>query len=151
MKMKNACKRIVFAAALTFTLAVYLLYFFRSLIPSQEGSTLSISYLNGFLLFGALLGLTNVLTDRMKADGILKRLIHFFATAVNFFVSIMLATGYLASGNETNSPLTVPNRILYCLIAYVVVYLICVGLRALYRLIFCRAKKSEEYTSVLSK
>ena len=149
--MKSILKRIVYSSAITFTLAVYLLYFFRSLIPTQEQSALSISYLNGFLLFGALLGLTNALTDRWTVQGILKRLVHFFVTAANFFVSILWITGYLASGNELNSPLTVPNRILYSLIAYVAVYLLCVGIRALYRLLFCRHKTDEEYDSLLSK
>lgn len=151
MKIKNIAKRILFTAALTFTLAVYLLYFFRSLIPSQESGTLSISFLNGFLLFGVLLGLTNVLTEKMNTAKILVRLTHFFVTGVNFFLSVLLVTGYLASGMESNSPLTVPNRILYCLIAYVAVYLVCMGLGGLFRLIFGRSKTNGEYTSVLSK
>ncbi len=151
MKLISLLKKACITACTVFTLLVYLLYLLRSAIPTPDQGVLPLSYLNGFLLFGAVLGLTNALLASCKLEKITKRLIHFGVTGVNFFVSIPLITGYLTAGNELHSPLAVPNRILYCMIAYVIVYFVCVGLNALVKLVSSFGKKEDEYTNVLSK
>jgi hypothetical protein len=152
MKIKSILTRALRTACFSFTIGVYALYALKTLISPNSNLDLSFGLLSGFLLFGALLGLTNSVLDGSKLEGILKRVLHFFATCANLFVSIGLVGEYLIEDPMSNSPLSLPNKILYFLIAYVLIYFICVGIAALIRLITKKdQQKPEEYRSVLDK
>lgn len=152
MKIKTTVGRIFKTACICFTLAVYVLNAFKAAISPDSSLNLSFGLLSGFLVFGALLGLTNSLLDRSKLEGIVKRVIHFFATCANLFFSIGFLGGYLIEDPMSNSPISLPNKILYFFIAYVVIYFVFVGVGAIVKMISNKSKEANlEYESVLSK
>lgn len=153
MKTSDLIKKVFVTASVTFTVFVYLLYFFAFRITSGSVSeALSLRMLTGFFLFGALLGLTGALLEAKSPEKLPKRLVHFAATLINFVLTLLIISGYAEMGQSSKSPLNTATRIAVMLIVFVVIYWICVGVSALFKRIFENSSKNKKnYTSVYKK
>lgn len=155
MKALPTLKRMGLTATVTFTVFVYALYLLAACIPTEHGTIaatyLSVAYLNGFFLFGALLGLTNAWLDSTKLKQGFRRLWHFIITLVNFLVSVMLLSGNFSNSAQGNTALTLPKQIFYTLLLFTVLYWICIAVRACFKKLLGLGKKDTGYQSVLSK
>ncbi len=153
MKPAPTVKRMFVTGCVTFTVFVYLLYFFAFRITAGSVSeALSVRMLTGFFLFGALLGLTNAFLDTLSDTRVPKRLIHFGLTLANFVLTLLIISGYAEMGQSANAPLNTATRIAVMLIVFVALYWVCVGIGALIKKLFANASKNgRNYTSVYKK
>ena len=152
MKPTEILKKVFVTASVTFTVFVYLLYFFAFRITADSLSeALSLRMLTGFFLFGALLGLTGVFTDSLKLSALIKRLIHFGLTLANFILTLLLISGYAEMGQSQHASLNTATRVAVMLIIFVAVYWICVGDSALVKKLFGNKKSKSDYKPVYKK
>ena len=153
MKPASTIKKMFVTASVTFTVFVYLLYFFAFRITSDSvGEALSLRMLTGFFLFGALLGLTNAFLEAKSQTKLPKRPVHFAATLVNFVLTLLIVSGYAGMGQSANAPYNTATRVAVMLIVFVAIYWLCVGVRFLVSKLFEKGQKDKkDYTPVYKK